>query len=185
MGSKKNNSAQVNSPIHLVLSPNDKLNNLNTIDFSNVGNSVSKDSNAFKKIQRFSKMTTNNITQDSLNDSQVFNKINNLYNNTSTLDNNDYSYGTVRQHNHASLDSFLPSFSTMVDNKGLNKFCEYSLNITKNEVSEKLLSKLLNISTIYHANIENKNLINGSNIVTLQSLLNSRKLSNPYLDSFF
>ena len=38
----KNNTAQLNSPAHLLLSPNDKLNTLNIIDFSNVGNSVSK-----------------------------------------------------------------------------------------------------------------------------------------------
>jgi hypothetical protein len=167
------------------LSPNDKLNNLNSIDFSNVGNSVAKDSNAFKKIQRFSKITTNNITQDSLSESQVFTKINNLYNNTNTLDNKTYSYGTIRQHNHASVDSFLPSFLTMVDKKGLDKFCEYSLNITKNKISEKVLSRILNIAPIYNNNTEDKFNVNGLSALTMQSFLNSCNLTNNRFDSFF
>jgi hypothetical protein len=157
------------------------MNNLNSIDFTSVGNSVSKDSNAFKKIQRFSKNTTNNITQDSINDSQVFKKINNLYNNTKLINNKSYSYGTVRQHNHASLDSFLPSFLTLVDKKGLNKFCEYSLNVTENQITGKLLSKILHVAPSYNSTTENKLSINGQSVATIQSFLNSNK---TYVDSF-
>jgi hypothetical protein len=161
------------------------MNNLNSIDFSNVGNSVTKDTNAFKKIQRFSKVTTNNITQDSLSDSQVFAKINNLYNNTSLIDNKSYSYGSLRQHNHASLNSFLPSFVTLVDKTGLDKFCEYSLNVSENQISGRVLSDLLNITSIHNNNIESKVNVNGQNIASLQSFLNTTSSNGRYFDSFF
>ena len=182
---KKNNTAQLNSPAHLLLSPNDKLNSLNIIDFSNVGNSVAKDSNAFKKIQKFSKITTNNITQEITNDSQVFTKINNLYNDLFTVNNSSYSYGSDRQHNHASLDSFLPSFTTMVDSKGLSKFCDYSLNTKRNYFFEKSLTKLLSFTNLYNSNFERKSGVDGSNALVVQGLLLESSKNNNYLDSFF
>jgi len=168
-----------------LLSPNDRLNTLNIIDFSTVGNSVSKDSSAFKKIQKFSKVTTNNITQEVINDSQVFSKINNLYNDVNTINNSSYSYGTNRQHNHASLNSFLPSFTTMVDKKGLDKFCEYSLNTTKNYSLEKSLTRLLNFTHLHNNNFERKSEVNGSSSLTIQSLLTKFSSNHNHLDSFF
>jgi hypothetical protein len=146
---------------------------LGSIDFSTAGNSVSKDSNAFKKIQKFSKITTNNILKDVSNDSQVFTKVNNLYNNTALLDNNSYFYGTRRQHNHAPLDSFLPTFTTLVDKKGLDRFCSYSLNHVKSRSQEKSLEKLINFVNIHNNNFESKTNINGSNIMTMQTLLST------------
>jgi hypothetical protein len=186
---KKIKLAQVNSPIHLLLSPNDKLNSLGNIDFSSVGNSVSKDANSFKKIQKFSKITTNNLVRDASSDSQVFTKINNLYNNTNSLNNNSYFYGTLRQHNHSSLDSFLPSFSTLVDKKGLDKFCEYSLNHVRSRSQEKSLEKLINLVNIHNNNFEKKLNVNGDSILSLQTslmALASKVSSNEiHLDSFF
>jgi hypothetical protein len=161
------------------------MNNYNVIDFSNVGNSVSKDSNSFKKIQRFSKITTNNLVRDSLNDSQVFSKINNLYNNPSPSNNNSYSYGTARQHNHTSLSSFLPSFTTLVDKKGLDKFCEYSLNKNKEQSYEKSLKKFFNQVSNTNLNFEKKNALNLTNVMNTQSFLNNLNLNKGYLDFFF
>jgi heme/copper-type cytochrome/quinol oxidase subunit 2 len=186
---KKNQSAQLNSPIHTILSPTDKSNTLGNIDFSSIGNSVSKDSNAFKKIQKHSKITTNNLLREVSNDSQVFDKINNLYNNSTYMGNNSYFYGTKRQHNHVSLDSFLPSFSTLVDKKGLDKFCSYSLNHTETRSQEKPVEKLINMVNIYNNNFESKSVIGGANAMSMQSMLSSAahnvSSNELHVDAFF
>ena len=59
---KKNKTAQVNSPAYVILSPNDTTSSQNFIDFSTVGNSISSDTNAFSKIHRLSKISSNNVT---------------------------------------------------------------------------------------------------------------------------
>jgi heme/copper-type cytochrome/quinol oxidase subunit 2 len=186
---KKNQSAQLNTPIHMLLSPNDRLNSLSNIDFSQIGNSVSKDSNAFKKIQKFSKMTTNNVVKDSTSDLQVFSKINNLYNNASALGSNSYFYGTRRQHNHAALDSFLPTFSTLVDKKGVDRFCSYSLNYTESRSQDKPISKLLNLVMFHNHNFESKSTMDGSHALSLQSFLATAasgiSSNEMQVDSFF
>jgi hypothetical protein len=155
----------------LILTPNDNNNLLNNIDFSKVGNSISKDSNAFKKIQKFSKMSNNSLTRDASSDVQVFNKINNLYSTTNSVDNSSYLYGNPRQHNHASLDSFLPSFSTLVNKNGLEKFLSYQLNVE--EHSERILPK----QDIYNFNSENKTYLEGSNIKAINNLLSTKELN--------
>ena len=48
----KNKTSQLNTPAHLILSPNDTNSSYNNIDFSTVGNSVSQDANAFAKIKK-------------------------------------------------------------------------------------------------------------------------------------
>jgi hypothetical protein len=73
----------------------------------------------------------------------------------------------------------------MVDKKGLDKFCEYSLNISKNKISEKVLSRILNIAPMYNNNTEDKSSINGLNMLVIQSFLNSYNVSNKHFDSFF
>jgi hypothetical protein len=98
------------------------------VDFSNVGASVSKDSSAFKKIQKFSKITNNNLTRDISNNMNSLRKIDNLYLNTNTLANNSYHYGNSNQNAYSSLKTVLPYSTTLLDNKSLHKFFEYSLN---------------------------------------------------------
>jgi hypothetical protein len=174
--------------VHLLLSPNDKLNSMNLIDFSNVGSTVSKDSNAFKKIQKHSKITTNNLTRDVVNDSQVFTRVNNLYNNQTLLNNNAYFYGTQRQHNHSALGSFLPSFSTLLDNKGLDKFYAYTLNISKEKLSSTT-KNVINLHSLHNNNTEDKASINLNELLTNQSILSSAldksNTKNLHLNSFF
>jgi hypothetical protein len=125
---KKNNTAQVNSPAHVILSPNDLNSSQNFIDFSTLGNSISDDANAFSKIHRLSKISSNNVTTILTNDNLMFTKINNLYLSNNTINQDSYQYGSNRQHNYSSLNSFLPSFSTLVDTKSFNRFFQYPSN---------------------------------------------------------
>jgi hypothetical protein len=119
-----------------------------------VGSNISSDSDAFKRIQKFSKLTSNSISGDILSNSSKFKKIHNLYLSTNYIDNNTNSYGTQRQHNFSSLDSTLPSFSTLVDKKSLNKFFEYTAGVDVNKHTPKTLSKALPFKTIHNSNKE-------------------------------
>ena len=132
---KKNKTGQINTPAYTILSPNDTSSSLNSIDFSSVGNSISSDSNAFSKIHRLSKISSNNVAVSFTNDNLVFSKINNLYLSNNTLNQDTYQYGSARQHNYSSLNSFLPAFSTLVDNNSFKKFFDYSLNTSGNDSS--------------------------------------------------
>jgi hypothetical protein len=146
-----------------------------------VGNSVSKDSNAFKKIQKYSKLTSNAIIKDTTNDTQVFAKINNLYSDTSLVNHNSYFYGTKRQHNHASLDSLLPSFSTLIDKKGLENFCNYSINISNfSDNTPSIFTPL----TFFNNSHETYPLVGASEILKFNLFVNS-KLGAPQLNTFF
>jgi hypothetical protein len=171
---KKNKLAQQNTPINLLLTPNENSNSFNNIDFSNIGNSISKDSNAFKKIQKFSKLTTNSLNRDSVADTQVFNRINNVYSTTSNLNNSDYYYGNPRQHNHACLDSFLPSFTTLVNTKGFTKFVDYSLNVNSNtSLGAKFFKTNTQQTSFYNENLEYSTRVFGDNILKINSLLHN------------
>jgi heme/copper-type cytochrome/quinol oxidase subunit 2 len=130
---KKNKTAQLNTPAYTILSPNDANSSINAIDFSSVGNSISKDSNAFKKISRFSKISHNNISTNLDSNNVLFTKVNNLYLSPTNMNNDSYQYGSLRQHNLTSLNSTLPYFSSLVDSKSYKTFFDYTLNTTKTE----------------------------------------------------
>merc|ERR1712159_61530 len=121
---------QINTPAHLILSPSDNSLALSNIDFSCVGNSISRDSEAFKKIQKFSKVTTNHISNDILSHNNMLQKLSNIYLTPQSLNSNSVNYGITRQHNFSAMDSVLPSFTTLVDKKSFEKFCMYTLKST-------------------------------------------------------
>lgn len=108
-----------------------------SIDFSNSGNSLSKDSTAFKKIQKFSKMTSSNTTRDITSNLDNLKKIENLYLNNFSLVSNAYHYGNSNQHAYSSSSSVLPYSTTLLDTKGLTKFFEYSLSQDKENLKQK------------------------------------------------
>merc|ERR1711976_66393 len=144
---KKNKTAQINTPAYVILSPNDNASSLNSIDFSSIGNSISNDSSAFSKIHRLSKISSNNINTNLTNDNLMFSKINNLYLSNNTINQDSYQYGSTRQHNYSSLNSFLPSFSTLVDNNSFKKFFEYSLNTSSSDNKVIMNNNFFNKST--------------------------------------
>lgn len=181
---KKNKLAQQNTPINLLLTPNEDSNLISNIDFTVVGNSISKDTNAFKKIQKFSKITTNSLNRDASLDVQVFSKINNIYANSSYSSQNDHFYGNPRQHNHASLDSFLPAFSTLVNKKGLEKFLSYSLNsaclldYNKSGSSSAFFKENFYDQPISNGNSEDALDINGDRILKVDNILKKSFLNS-------
>jgi len=127
---KKNKTAQSNTPAYTILSPNDINSSFNIIDFSDIGNSISKDSNAFKKISRISKISHNNISTNLNSNNVLFTKVNNLYLSPTNINIDTYQYGSYRQHTLTSLNSILPYFSSLVDTKSYKTFFDYTLNTT-------------------------------------------------------
>jgi hypothetical protein len=107
------------------------------IDFSHAGNSISKDSNAFKKIQRFSKISLNNLSRDTNNNLLTLRKVNNLYLTKNSLVSNAYNYGNSNQNAFSSVSSMLPMNTTLLDNTGLNKYLNYSLDLRDNEFQKE------------------------------------------------
>jgi len=164
------------SPAHLLLSPSDNSKLISGASFNNIGLSSVKDSSAFKKIQYFSKADNSFCNSSVSNLSNRYNRISNMYLNTSKF-NDSYSYGTFRQHNYTSLNSNLSSFESLLDNKGVTKFVNFTLNSnskifkkTTNLISNRIinqdkltpynnigLSSLLGIKNVYNMSIGNNN----------------------------
>jgi hypothetical protein len=152
-----------------------------------VGNSVSKDTSAFNKIQTVSKLSSNAIEFDTATNNSLFRKVNNLYINPNTLNNNSYFYGTVRQHNLTSSASTLPSYSTLMDKKSFDKFFMYSSSSSKIGNSNQQYSVTQLNKPAYNSSTNNNNTaINFTQPLNVLSLLNSAELENhnsyPTLD---
>lgn len=180
----KNKTSQLNTPAHLILSPNDTNSSYNNIDFSTVGNSVSQDANAFAKIKKFSKLTTTSTPVDTTNTNSVFKKLSNLYLDANTHDNTATTFGTTRQHNLSSLNTLLPSFSTLVDTNSFNKFSKYYLHLNCNTEHQPLVG----LADLLYGNITNHNndfiyRINLSNLLSLKKTL--EQSNDPRYSYFF
>ena len=178
---RKNMQSISSSPAHLLLSPSDNSRLISGSSFNNVGLSSIKDSSAFKKIQYYSKTNNQPCASSISHFNNRYNRINSLYLNTSKF-NDSYSYGTFRQHNYTSLNSNLPMFESLLDNKGVNKFVNFTLNSnyqimknTFNTLSSKSISQLKPVSF---------NSLNSTSLSNLKNLTNL-KTSSSSNDSFF
>jgi hypothetical protein len=160
------------------LSPNDTASSINSIDFSSIGNSISSDTNAFSKIHRLSKISSNNVAINFTNDNLVFTKINNLYLTNGNINQDSYQYGSARQHNYSSLNSFLPSFSTLVDTKSFKKFFDYSLNTTFTKNNDT------NNHNFFNAHKENALLSTKSSLNSLVSLTDVLRTSGETIPGY-
>jgi len=110
------------------MSPPIKSSALNNIDFSYVGSTVNSDPNAFKKIQRYSKLSANQNLLESSNINTRFTKLSSLYLGGVHLSTGSSSYYTSRQHVHSSASSFLSSFSTLTDLTSLSRYLDYAIS---------------------------------------------------------
>ena len=141
---KKNLSSQPNTPGHLLLSPPTKSSALNNVDFSSVGNAVNSDPNAFKKIQKYSKLSVNQNMLETSNMNARFNKLGSLYLSDLSLAPNSASYHTNRQHVQSSSSSFLPSFFTLTDQSSLNRYFSYALGFSNDFLGTKSTTRNYN-----------------------------------------
>ena len=179
----KTSQSLSSSPAHLLLSPSDNSKLTNGVSFNNIGLSSIKDSTAFKKIQYFSKISTGDINSSTLNFSNKFNNVNNLYLNSYKF-NDAYSYGTFRQHNYTSLGANLSSNGSLLDLKGSDKFIQFNLNSNPNSNTQNVLTPLIKSST--HNNVNSSShfkstLINTSKNLFLNSFYKNNKISNSVL----
>jgi hypothetical protein len=174
-----------------LLSPSNSNKSLNNIDFSHIGNSVSKDTSAFKKIQSTSKLANNHVELDTAANNTLFRKINNLYTSNSKLDNDSYYYGSIRQHNFSSNASLLPMSTTLVDNTSFKNFFQYSLANQNSDVSTKgapdkqflavdsaLNASKPNSTREYIAHNSMTSLLENGRLSSLNALTDKQNLSN-------
>lgn len=166
---KQSNNTSV-SPAHVVLAPTDKLNILNFSNFSEVGSKTYAVETAFKKTQTFFKKANvspadkrlTSISSQILPD-YIFNHENQM--------NNDYSFGTQRQHNLSSLKSLFNNSNTLIDQNSFDKMLNYSqstnLNnssfednlsvIYENKYGTRLNPGVLNLFNLVNGNFNNTN----------------------------
>jgi heme/copper-type cytochrome/quinol oxidase subunit 2 len=125
---KKNIGSSTNKPASLTIFPTDNDLSHSNIDFSYAGSSISKDANAFKKIQKFSKTSNSNISRDSSYNLLALKRLDNLYLTKNSVALSSSSYGNSNQNSHSSLGTTLPTNTTLLDNKGLKKYLSYVFN---------------------------------------------------------
>lgn len=151
------------------------------MNLDNIGVSTVKDSTAFKKIQFFSKTNPTNLFSVKSDFQNSFKKVNNLYLNDLEL-NNSYTYGMDRQHTYTSLLTTLPNFSTLMDNKSIDKFFNYNYNWSH----KKLNSNFLNLNRLDYAKNNKELLPYESLILNIYKLMpNNLNTNNLDLSLFF
>ena len=96
-----------------------------------MGNAINSDANAFKKIQAYSKLSTNANVMETSNINARFDKLGTLYLSDYKVAPTSTSYHTDRQHTHSSAEACLPSFSTLADQASTNKYSQYALNFSQ------------------------------------------------------
>ena len=130
---KKKQNRQLNTPAYVILSSNNKASTLNFISYLFVGNSIANDPTTFRKIGKFSKISSNNISTGITDNKFFLEKINNIYTSENYVNQDTYQYGSTRQHNFSSLNSLLPYFTSSVDNRSFKTFVDYSMNSQPNK----------------------------------------------------
>ena len=162
-----------NTPSHIILSPNDNANILNFTNFNNLGGSTLQSSNAFKKIQSFSKTNQQDLFIPSTNFNSRFTKLVDLYYNDTSLTDST-AYGTFRQHNFLSNMSNKNQTNSYLDTQGVNTY----INYTSNDTSSKLDANSLNTSTILET-LNRGSTITTLNLNQLNVLTDSKNFNNP------
>ena len=180
---KKNTQSISLSPSHLLLHPSDNSKLISGASFNNVGLSSVKDSSAFRKIQYFSKSNKQPHITNITHFNDRYNKVNSMYLNTSKFK-DAYSYGTFKQHNFMSLNANLPSFESLLYDKGVNNFVNFTLNsnskLIKN-VWNILISK--SISQFKPVSFSSLNSTSLSNLKNLTVINSSCVHSKPHFSS--
>ena len=177
---RKNMQSISSSPAHLLLSPSDNSKLISGASFNNIGLSSVKDSSAFKKIQYFSKTNNQSCNPTVSHFANRYNKINNMYLNTTKF-NDSYSYGTFRQHNYTSLNANLAAFESLLDNKGVTKFVDFSLNSNSQIIKNSFNTVFSKLTNQYQTNLFNS--LSHISLLNIKNLFNISSISNN--SSFF
>jgi len=98
------------------------------MDFDSAGLPTYKNSNAFKKIQYFSKVNPQLLYKSNEDYSVKYQKLNNLYLTDSSLYGSS-DYNTLRQHGFSVNKAYTNNFSTSIDRNSLDKFIGYNYNL--------------------------------------------------------
>ena len=127
---KKTNNISV-SPAHIVLAPSDKLNILNFSNFSEVGTSTYAPETVFKKVQLFFKKANINPAEKKLTFMNNYSLEESLFKNEGQI-NNNYSFGTQRQHNLMSSKALFNNCNSLLDQTSFDKMVKYSSSLDFN-----------------------------------------------------
>jgi hypothetical protein len=90
---------------------------------------------AFSKLQKVTKLTNSLTALDATGSNSLFRRVNNLYISNNLTHSNNHFYGTLRQHNLASVSSLNLDYSVSLDKKSFFKFFEYILDNTSTKRS--------------------------------------------------
>jgi len=132
---KKGKTGQLNTPNYVIPSPNDVASTLNFTNYLPVGNPVNNYPTTFRKIGKFSKIYSNNISGGIVDNKFLIEKINNLHTPENYAKQDTYRHESTMQHNFSLLNSFLPCFTSLVDNKSFKTFVDYSTNSQLNKTT--------------------------------------------------
>ena len=148
----KKSSKTTSTPAHLILSPTDNNKVLDFTSNNTLGNNTLQTSDAFKKIQFFSKSNNQELFNSNSEFTLKYNKISLLYGNESNLLNTN-AYGTFRQHNYNSSASVGNTFVTNLDTTSTNLVKEWNFN---NFLNNNTFTKTSNIdSNLLNTGVEN------------------------------
>ena len=162
-----------NTPSHLILSPNDNTNILNFTNFNNVGANTLQSSNAFKKIQTFSKTNQQDLFLPTTNFNSRFTKLVDLYFNDTSLINST-TYGTFRQHNFLSNMSNKNQTNSYLDNQGVSKYVNYTTPTQEHDYNTNSLNTANIFNTLNRTGAPTE-----FNLNKLNSLTDSKNFNNP------
>jgi hypothetical protein len=153
------------------------------MDFNKFGINNLTESNTFKKIQYFTKVNSKNIYNLKIEYSNLFNKVNNLYNNDLTLQ-NSYSYGVYRQHTYNSMLSNINYKNTLLDQQSINKYLNYNYNISHNPKSMVNDNEInFKLNNFFNLNLYNNNKGIHNYFNLNNNVLNLTKLNDLYIYS--
>ena len=184
---KKGKTGQLNTPNYVISSPNDVASTLNFTNYLPVGNPVNNYLTTFQKIGKFSKIYSNNISDGIVDNKFLIEKINNLHTPENYDKQDTYQYESTMQHNFSLLNSFLPCFTSLVDNKSFKTFVDYStssqFNKTTNGVHNSFFTKAFitfskELELLTHFN---QNLLN---YIGMKSDSNDIKLFKKFCNQF-
>jgi len=162
-----------NTPSHLILSPNENTNILNFTDFNNLGSNTLQSSNAFKKIQTFSKTNQQDLFIPTTNFNSRYTKLVDLYYNDTSLINST-SYGTFRQHNFLSNMSNKNQINSYLDNSGVDKYLKYSSPTQEHDFTTNSLNTTNIFNTLNRSSASPQ-----LDLSQLNTLTDSKNFNNP------